>query len=273
MQPGFVALKATGKPTRETRDGLKDPLADLKDAAEAEWEQALRGFLRAQLARVQAELAKRAPAERKSALSDAGDLLDSDFWDGEERELLAVLMPALVKGSQSAAGAMAESMELNYALGIDWTQPSGAAVEWARRYAGELVKGINGTTRDALAQSLAAWLETPGATMGDLVGQLQELYPFSDQRAQAIAVTEVTRVSAEGSAASCRAAEETGLLTWRKKWATNNDEIVCPRCVELDGQVVDGLDTPFPGDDEIVRPPAHVRCRCWTLETPVVTSD
>ncbi|MFH1184112.1 MAG: phage minor head protein, partial [Chloroflexota bacterium] len=198
-----------------------------------------------------------------------------DFWDDEESELLAILMPRIVKGAQVAGAATITAMELNYALGIDWTQPSAAAVAWARRHAGDLVKGITDTTKGALHETLAAWLDTPGSTMGDLFGQLQEHYAFSEARAQAVAITEITRSYAEGEAAACRSGEELGLFTYRKSWRTCSDELVCPRCSELDGQTADGIDGTewTEAGEDVPRPPQHPRCRCFVTMEPIIPEE
>ena len=84
---------------------------------------------------------------------------------------------------------------------------------------------------------------------------------YSEERARQLAVTEVTRAFAEGNMAAWRAA---GVIE-KRRWNTNNDELVCPVCGPLAGQVR-GLDDEF--GDGIPLPPAHPRCRCWI--TPVV---
>jgi len=50
-------------------------------------------------------------------------------------------------------------------------------------------------------------------------------------------------------------------------WGTAEDEVVCPICGGLNGQVV-GLDQPFNLDGDEYDFPAHPRCRCDQL--PVV---
>jgi hypothetical protein len=47
-----------------------------------------------------------------------------------------------------------------------------------------------------------------------------------------------------------------------REWRTNADELVCPVCGPLAGQVI-GLDEAFEGG--IDGPPAHPRCRCWVV--------
>ena len=105
---------------------------------------------------------------------------------------------------------------------------------------------------------LDAFVSTPGFTIGDATRML----PFTKQRAQRIAVTEITRAYAEGQ---LRVAEQLmedypDLRTVRT-WYTNNDGLVCPVCRQMN-EVTVLADRKFPplGFDA---PPAHPNCRCW----------
>jgi len=222
------------------------------------------------LGRVKERLAGGIPKARKAA-GDPGLRLDSAFWAGEDEELLAVLLPLLKEAAGEGAGTLAAMVEAEYGLAIDWSLPNAEAVEWAGRYAAELVKGINGTTGEALKRSISSWLDTPGATMGDLYEELGGLYPFGESRARMIAVTEVTRAYAEGNLAGARGIEAEGLFEWRKKWQTNNDELVCSLCAPMHGQTARGTD----GEEwteaglSVASPPMHPRCRCWLTFEPV----
>jgi SPP1 gp7 family putative phage head morphogenesis protein len=128
------------------------------------------------------------------------------------------------------------------------------------RYGYDLVRGIIATTRDRIALEVAEYVRN-SETIGTLIGRLSEGGLFAPDRAQLIAVTEVTRAFAEGNREAWKAS---GVIE-KRRWRTNADELVCPICGPLAGQVV-GLDEEFEGG--ISGPPAHPRCRCWV--TPVI---
>jgi len=194
--------------------------------------------------------------------------LDADFWHNENEELLALFLPLLSEAAVDSAGVLEAQIE-SLGLMLDWTLPNAEAVEWARRYSGELIKGINATTKEGVRRTLAAWLDTPGSTMGDLFGALDGMFAFGQSRAQMIGVTEVTRAYFEGNQAAARATEEEGLVKWKKAWQTNNDLLVCNLCEPLHGTSVIGVDTEFP-DGAGQGPPRHPRCRCWPTYEPVI---
>ena len=271
MRPCFKALTITdgqtGRPIRETRDGLKDPAGAAKDAAEREWAEALLQYWRGQLERVKKRLAPGIPKSRK-AIGDLPQRLDADFWRNENEELLALFLPLLSDAAVGGAEIL-ETQTESLGLMLDWTLPNAEAVEWARRYSGELIKGINATTKEGVRQALAGWLDTPGSTMGDLFGTLDGMFAFGPKRAQMIGVTEVTRAYFEGNQAAARATETEGLVKWKKVWQTNKDNLVCSLCAPLDGRSVVGTDKEFP-DGAGQGPPRHPRCRCWCTYDAVV---
>jgi SPP1 gp7 family putative phage head morphogenesis protein len=176
-------------------------------------------------------------------------------WQDEDDLLYSVLFPlvfgAALAGAQSALDGLTA-----IGIGVDWGLVNKAARDWARQYTFDLVKGINGTSRQFLQQAVGDWIQS-GQPIDDLVKQLEPLY--GSVRAEMISVTEATRAFAEGN-----------LTTWTEsgvvdsiRWMTAEDELVCPICEPLDGKegsLTDGI--------EGQKPPAHVRCRCW-LE-PVV---
>jgi hypothetical protein len=114
---------------------------------------------------------------------------------------------------------------------------------------------------------IAKWIETPGATMGDLYGQIESVYAFGESRSRMVAVTEVTQAYAQGNIQAAQALEESyaDLFVIRKTWHTNNDELVCPFCGPMNNQTADGAD----GDEwtgvgfSVPTPPMHPGCRCW----------
>lgn len=237
--------------------GEADPLGRQKDAAESKWQRALLQFWQGQLERIERKLTPGIPKSRK-AIEDLPKRLDKDFWDAEDRELLAILLPLFVEEAEEAAELFAEWTEEEIGIGVDWALINIEAVKWARDYSFKLVKGIDETTQKQLRQYISAWIETPGATMGDLFGKLAGLSSFGSKRARMIAVTEVTRAYAEGNRASAKVYEDEGLLTWVRTWETNNDGLVCDLCIALHNKTAEGTDGPYP--DGSYSPPRHPRC-------------
>jgi hypothetical protein len=149
---------------------------------------------------------------------------------------------------------------------IDYTLTNKEAARWAREYVYDLVKGINDTTRDVLRDAIGAFVDTPGMTIGDVMRQL----PFDEERAQRVAVTEITRAYAEGEMIAGRELQkEFPGVRIVKIWFTNNDDLVCDICGPLDGKEVD-IDENFDGD--LDKPPAHPNCRCW-METTTALAE
>jgi len=107
------------------------------------------------------------------------------------------------------------------------------------------------------------------ARLRDAIAQVFAVqgYPLSQQllnRAQLIAETELTRVYAEGAFERYKTA---GVK--RAIWQTAQDKDVCPICRSRHNAVSDfqrGWRSAL--DGEYLTPPAHPRCRCFTL--PVV---
>jgi len=142
-------------------------------------------------------------------------------------------------------------------LAVDWTLANNAAANWALRYVGRLVRLINDTTRQRIQVEVANFIQNQ-ENIGQLKNRLAPL--FGEERAHMIAVTETTRAFAEGNEAAWK---ESG-VTEGKRWNTNTDELVCPLCGPLHGEIVP-LNSSF--SDGTDRPPRHPRCRCW--ETPI----
>lgn len=195
-------------------------------------------------------------------------------------------MAALLAGMETAASQLPPALQ---GL-IDWDFTNRAAVRFLEQYRLSTVAGINGTTRDQTVEAIRQWMQS-GDPLPSLVNKLTPIY--GRKRAEMIAVTEVTRVFAEGN-----------LILWEgtqvvsgKRWQTANDELVCPFCQPLHGQVVElrsnfTLSPQTMANSDAMRvlmgdrwtpeaalmragnmlgnvgtsataPPFHVRCRCW----------
>lgn len=150
--------------------------------------------------------------------------LPVDFWVQEKEKLLGVLLPQVetIAIAGTAAGATRLSQ---VGLAFDSSLAHAAAARWAREHAGELVDLVNSTSERTIAEITSNWIETPGATIGDLTAQLAPVLEGNAERAFTVGVTETTRSFAAGEAIVYA---QTGI----------------PR--------------------PVFQPAAHPRCHCWT---------
>jgi hypothetical protein len=183
-----------------------------------------------------------------------------DIYEDEDfiTELMAMLQKATKKGI-ALFGKLSN-------IQIDWTLTNNRAWEWAKKYTYDLVDMIEDTTRKVLQSVIPQFIETPGMTIGNVMNML----PFDEERAQSIAVTEITRAYATANQlAGEDLKKEFPDVRVIKIWYTNNDDRVCDICAPLDGMEVD-IDEFFTTEDDKslgIDPPAHVNCRCWTDTT------
>jgi len=145
-------------------------------------------------------------------------------------------------------------------VGFDPAAVDAAAEAWASQYSYDMVRGIDATTRETVANAVTAFTNTPGMTNQDIFDKLAGT--FGEARAEMIAITEVTRAFAAGEQIYQNMLADMGVQTVRE-WLTSEDEKVCPICGSLDGQSV-GIDERFVDDEgkEYDNPPAHINCRC-----------
>lgn len=176
-----------------------------------------------------------------------------------ERRLIAgqarfrdVLTRALQQGADLGVNVAFDQME-RIGMAFDYTLVHADARDWARRYVGELITGIENTTRHAVQAAVAQWVES-GQPLNALIRDLAPT--FGRQRAKLIAATEVTRAYAEGTEIAYRAS---GVVS-EYEVRTAADERVCPICSKHTGKRYRlGSGT---------KPPFHPGCRCFIA--PVV---
>lgn len=147
---------------------------------------------------------------------------------------------------------------------IDWNLLSQEALDYAREYAYDLIKGINQTTTASIRDAIAAWVKA-GASQSELTKALSGIVQ-DPNRAALIAQTESTRVYNEGARKRWSAA---GIE--RVRWQTVQDANVCPICSGLhnqEGGLREGVYSPR--ERAFLTPPAHPGCRCFTK--PVINA-
>lgn len=171
-------------------------------------------------------------------------------------ELLAVMavnyQSALMKAAKQEL--VVEADKPQDALPIDVLGSSGQqAADWAATQAAELVKGIDKTTQDTIADVVAEGIEEMkgvGGIAKDLRDILDGMTKF---RAEMIASTEMNR------AFSAVTMDKIGKLGYTFKRIVLSDD-ACPICEEnADEDPIPVDDTYSSGDDA---PPFHPNCRC-----------
>jgi HK97 family phage portal protein len=227
------------KAVRVTDAGTVDPNGDAKDRAEARLKRILKERLNGQLQEVLALLGEPPNVNNLTAA----------FWETQAGALLHDLRPELERMAREAG----TRLIVEQGIGVDWALVAEQAALWAEQYAYDLVRGLDDTTRRVLGEAVTRFIRE-GGTLGDLVDSLKPY--FGEARAEAIAVTEVTRAFAQGELAAVAQAQAMGFKL-EPVWQTNNDELVCSVCgpnhdkPRSKGWTVQGY------------PPAHPRCRCW----------
>jgi SPP1 gp7 family putative phage head morphogenesis protein len=180
-----------------------------------------------------------------------------EFWSNDEEELWNDVAPLLLEVYFSGIDGGVDALDPGMRVLVDFDHINTDALDFARRYRYDLIKGITETTRRQTQQAISNWIQS-GAPLDALEAVLQKT--FGPVRANMIAVTEVTRVFAEGNAAAW---DSTGLVN-KFQWNTAQDEKVCPICSPRAGELYDL-------NDAANRPPVHIGDRCWM--TPVVSEE
>lgn len=243
------AIKRLAAAMKGAQRDKREPRRKAKENLQLEIERAILRHFNAQ---------KRAILERlqsaKAVQPDFSDLFED--WDGEiERNLIRLFL----RGAYDGIGLVGEDIEFY----TDYTEANARALEWARKYAGNLIKDIDKTSLDIVKNAVSTFIDTPGFTLGDLAN----LLPFGEARAFTIAVTETTRAYSQGQ----QIARDEIMNRWPDvkvvgTWYTNVDDLVCELCGPLEGTEVEG-DGEFydSNDDDNLDgfPPLHPNCRCW----------
>lgn len=237
---------------REYKQVGESPDQDERTKREDKTKRAVLRFFRGQQERVLDEVNAQTQVQFRAfvAACKKEEKFDNPFWDNEREQLYAVLFPEVLESARIGAKTALDDLVSQTGAGVDWALVNNAAVEWAKDYTFDLVKGITGTTRAGITAAFDAWVES-GQPLSALTEQIAPL--FGDVRAEMIAVTETTRAFFEGNRQSWLSS---GIVSgWI--WRTAFDERVCPIC----GSRAEEF---FPLDSAEV-PPAHVRCRCWAV--------
>ncbi len=190
------------------------------------------------------------------------------FWSEEQAALWEAFAPLVAGVLMAGADAGAEVLPSGISVLVDWDVVNESAISYLRQYRLGVMQDIGETTRRQAVAAITDWIES-GAALPELDAALTPV--FGATRAKMIATTEVTRAYADGN----QMAWESAGVVGGKKWQTLRDERTCPICGPLHNVTV-ALSGMFEIGGEgsgnfIAGPPAHPRCRCYTL--PVVDFD
>ena len=190
----------------------------------------------------------------------------ADFWENENELLWDAMRPRILEvlNERSTYAAVVGGNAGTFSL------VNQQVIRWAETYYIDpsdttygSIPNLNLTSRQQFTDAFLAWNNGELGGRADGLPQLiRELVPtFGADRAERIAVTETTRLFTE----SIRQAGLANPFTVAFRVLTANDELVCPTCGPVAGQVVaktteSGAVHPVRGS--IGFPPFHVKCRC-----------
>lgn len=139
-----------------------------------------------------------------------------------------------------------------------------------RNAAGDLVPNpnaqwrIDDSTREMLRTAVEKAL-TEGQSADELKAAILEDCAFSEERAEAIARTEIAKADMAGTMEGYRVS---GLVAG-KQWSTAQDDLVSEECLACEDAGPIDIDKPFPSGNDA--PPNHPNCRCTVL--PVLNDE
>lgn len=177
----------------------------------------------------------------------------ADMSDGLWTAIGETMLSIYLKGAEGGVDGLPKDVQVL----ADATTVNANALRFLEEYRGKWVEEMTRTTREQTLKIFEDWIVS-GQPLPVLVEALDPI--FGKGRAETIAVTETTRIFAQGNQSVW---EESGLVE-EAIWMTGQDDLVCPVCSELQGTHV-GI-----GDMD-ASPPAHVNCRCYLQ--PVVSED
>jgi HK97 family phage portal protein len=163
-------------------------------------------------------------------------------------DLKAALLPLVVEHVLDQAVDLAEAIGPE----IDLADVQTAAAAWADSYTFDLVNGLTDSTQKVVQKAISQYQRTPGMTREQVESLLRPA--FGEKRAEAIAVTEITRSAAQATKQYQQMLADAG-LDFERVNRTNADDSVCVVCGPLDGKP----ESQWPNDSG---PPWHVKCRC-----------
>lgn len=212
-----------------------------------------------------------------------------DEWigtDDQPGELVKVILAGMAAGNEALQqpSDMNPARAAGFGLDIAWDLMSQEAYNFARKYAYNLIRGIDQTTQNEVKKIVSEWIQS-GEPTKELARRLTPVFQ-DKKRAKLIAQTESIRVYNEGAFERWR---QVGVK--KAIWRTVRDKRVCPICYMLNGQEGD-IDAGWihPGGTlidpdfnrrinadmfrgRVYRDSAHPGCRCFRRPVVIKTAD
>lgn len=168
--------------------------------------------------------------------------LDDDFWNEEFTELAREVYGILQDAVEMSGSQQARMLQFSTGISYDPALFNIDAAEWAQKHIDDVLRKFQTTTQNGTGAIIARWTATPGATIADLIGALEESYLFSGSRAAVVGETEITRAFAAGQYLGAEAIAESAGVDMAVDF-------------DMAGELI----------------PAHVDCFCWS--TPQIVYD
>lgn len=140
-------------------------------------------------------------------LRETGDpsiLEDPTLWAAAEETLRTAIEPILLELAARGVQRVIETLG-NSGISVNWNLANERAADWARIHSGELIKGVQETTKRAVGEQVAQWTQSSEGLDG-LVKRISGMQNdeggqvFGRRRAETIAITEATNTYAEANA-------------------------------------------------------------------------
>ena len=196
-----------------------------------------------------------------------GTVPDAAFWAQEDEALRAAITPAYQQVAQEFGVIAAIDMGVDTIDAFNLVDEG--VLSWVEQYYASdaindfgSIPNLNETSRKQVGEAFNRWSrgEFPidqGSGIDALIAELQPT--FGPQRAEAIAVTETTRIIAYAD----QAAADVNPNIELKQLSTARDEFVCPICWPMHMTTVNkAADFVHPKWGPLPGPPFHPRCRC-----------
>jgi HK97 family phage portal protein len=159
-----------------------------------------------QLLAVTSQALLRQAEELENAIRGSGTadpLSDPVMWRAREDAMREMLEPVFLQLAAFGISRVQRTTEMlgDGSVTVNWNLVNKDVESWARQHAGEMVSNVTRTTRDAVANQVAAWSQT-GEGVDGLLKRIQDMTRddgapvFGPVRAEMIAITESTNVYA-----------------------------------------------------------------------------
>jgi len=176
--------------------------------------------------------------------------IDPSFWNEEVQRMAPPVGDALGNSAFHAA----QEWVARYQVAPRFEALEQSIFKWADDYGFDLVKGINDTNRQLIADALKKFIDDPDMKVRDFRDLLSRPMGYSPYRAQMIGVTETTRAYYQGGKVMADEVRAAGEIAHE-----------CPICWPLHGarETSPGSQLwQYPDGGTSGPPPAHPNCRC-----------